>query len=139
MTTACAECHDHKYDAFTQRDFYSLAAYFADVDDTRTFQGGDTNPTRREPEIEVFEDDDRALLESLTTELEEARRDPDSPTRQARINQLQASVAEVRKRGWAMSDEQLSLGIRSIAVPSPSSPALCRGSRSAGGPMTYGG
>ncbi len=28
MTTNCAQCHDHKFDRFTMRDFYSLAAFF---------------------------------------------------------------------------------------------------------------
>ena len=31
--------------------------------------------------------------------------------------ELADSLAEIRERGWAMSDEQLSLGIRSIAAP----------------------
>ncbi|MCA8992990.1 MAG: PSD1 domain-containing protein [Planctomycetaceae bacterium] len=30
-TMACCQCHDHKYDPFTMRDFYSLGAFFADV------------------------------------------------------------------------------------------------------------
>ena len=30
-TMACCECHDHKFDPFTARDFYSFAAYFSDI------------------------------------------------------------------------------------------------------------
>jgi hypothetical protein len=30
-TMGCCECHNHKFDPFTTRDFYSFAAFFADI------------------------------------------------------------------------------------------------------------
>ncbi|MEX2092663.1 MAG: DUF1549 and DUF1553 domain-containing protein, partial [Pirellulales bacterium] len=37
LTLGCAQCHDHKYDPLTQRDYYQLFAYFNTLSD----QGGD--------------------------------------------------------------------------------------------------
>lgn len=67
-TLGCAQCHDHKFDPYSQRDFYSLAAFFADVDDTRTFKGVDKSPTKREPELVVLSPLDGQSRRTMITE-----------------------------------------------------------------------
>lgn len=44
VTMGCAQCHDHKFDPFTMKDFYSFVAFFADIDEPGRYPGGVSRP-----------------------------------------------------------------------------------------------
>jgi hypothetical protein len=65
-TVGCAQCHDHKYDPYTSRDFYALGSFFADIDDEKHFTNGSNSlPTRRDPEVRVIGPFDRPTAAAL--------------------------------------------------------------------------
>jgi hypothetical protein len=60
-TVGCAQCHDHKYDPYTTRDHYALAAFFADIDEAQHFKKGSNSlPTNRPPELALLTKRERA-------------------------------------------------------------------------------
>ena len=50
LTVGCARCHDHKYDPITQKEYYSLFAYFNNVPEKgKAFKYGNSPPFIKAP------------------------------------------------------------------------------------------
>ncbi|RIK78900.1 MAG: hypothetical protein DCC68_14160 [Planctomycetota bacterium] len=78
-TLGCAECHNHKYDPFTTKDFYRFEAFFADIKEQGLYSGahetGEWGTTIRVPTAEQM-----AEIARLDAKLAELRRKLDAPT-----------------------------------------------------------
>ncbi len=70
LTTNCAQCHDHKFDPITQKDYYSMAAFFRN-----TTQGGLDGNVKdgKGPVLIMPNDADRPRWKALTAELATAK------------------------------------------------------------------
>jgi hypothetical protein len=72
-TIACAQCHNHKYDPFSQRDYYRLLAFFDNVEyRVHGRPGGDH--WIAEPELDLPTKEQAARLEQLKAELDDVKK-----------------------------------------------------------------
>jgi len=66
LTAGCAVCHDHKFDPFSARDFYAMAAFFNNT----TQNAMDGNIANTPPIIFVPKSEDRPRWELLSKQIE---------------------------------------------------------------------
>jgi hypothetical protein len=69
QTFLCARCHDHKFDPFTQRDFYGLKAFFHNVPEPGVGNYGANIRRNNPPMIRLLSAAAEAKLAALNQEL----------------------------------------------------------------------
>ncbi|HZT38148.1 MAG TPA: DUF1553 domain-containing protein [Bryobacteraceae bacterium] len=92
-TMGCAECHDHKFDPFTLKDFYSMKAFFADIKETGLVP--DRGPKKWGAQLLLASDEQKAKLKELDEQIKAARKELDD------------AAAAMTERRWAWEDRIL--------------------------------
>ena len=108
LTFECSRCHDHKYDPISQKDFYSLASYFADIDEHGLYSHFTrATPT---PALALFSPEEAAKDQRLIAEIKAREKTREQWILQHR-NQPTSSDASPPKPTWEFPLEGSETGI----------------------------
>jgi mono/diheme cytochrome c family protein len=92
LTLGCAECHSHKFDPVTDKDFYSMAAFFADVEETDVYPGR----SGWAPFMHLPDDKHRRAVAEIDREIERTRSVLATPSAET-VNALKEWLRGIRK------------------------------------------
>jgi hypothetical protein len=93
LTVACAQCHDHKYDPITQKDYYRLYAFFNNVPE----KGLDGAKGNAEPVLHVPDEEQAATDAKLKKEIASA---------EEKLKQVESGLADAQAK-WEKEMESV--------------------------------
>ena len=79
ITLGCAECHDHKFDPLTTKDFYRFEAFFADIQEQGLYSGSDSTGIWG-PSIKVPSLEQEAALAKLDQQIADVKKTIETST-----------------------------------------------------------
>jgi hypothetical protein len=70
-TLGCAQCHDHKYDPFTQKDYYRMMAFFNNTSKRVEYYANGASAKYVEPEMDLPSPDQEEKRNAILTRIAE--------------------------------------------------------------------
>ncbi|MGH9627344.1 MAG: DUF1549 domain-containing protein, partial [Bryobacteraceae bacterium] len=105
LTMGCARCHNHKYDPFTQKEYYQLYAYFNSIpEDGRFSNFGNSAPwiaaptKEQQKELQRIDSEISQIKKQLGASLQEAER---------KQRRWEKSLKQASARHWFPTDNLL--------------------------------
>lgn len=95
LTMACAQCHDHKYDPITQKDYYSLLDAFNRVPESGTPQRFSSRIRVAPPVIELPTPENQARIAEFETQINALEPNAKTQAEAARAGWLAAITSDV--------------------------------------------
>ncbi|HEY1946335.1 MAG TPA: PSD1 and planctomycete cytochrome C domain-containing protein [Bryobacteraceae bacterium] len=74
-TMACSECHNHKFDPILTKDFYSMKAFFADVQEKGLVP--DFGPDAFAPKMPVYKPGEKEKIDALNQKIQSEKNELD--------------------------------------------------------------
>jgi Protein of unknown function (DUF1553)/Protein of unknown function (DUF1549) len=96
LTVACAQCHDHKYDPITQREYYALLDAFGRVPENGLAGGGPTRFRIAEPALDLPSPEQRQQRAAMVARLQQLETAGD----QAALDAYRAEYDRFRRDAW---------------------------------------